>query len=197
MQFQIAQMLPPDIPSVVGLQTAFLDGSVVTELGPEFLRRFHAVALQHRASRAYVARDADGRIVAFALGTVDVHAFNQFMKPRVLASLLRALMAPARLALIGQLARMSIEGEPQPPTPAELLLLVVDPASRRCGIGGQLLAAMEAAFAREAIERYRVAVRSHLTAAREFYSALDFEYEQERQVLGRPMLYLTKRVSVP
>jgi hypothetical protein len=42
-----------------------------------------------------------------------------------------------------------------------------------------------------------VAVRSHLEAARAFYVALGFEHEQERLVLGRPMVYLTKRVTQP
>src|SRR6516165_2136106 len=72
-RLQIDLMAPADIPAVVGLQTAFLNGSVVTELGSAFLTRFHAVALQHKASRAFVARDTSRRIVGFALGSVDVN----------------------------------------------------------------------------------------------------------------------------
>lgn len=187
-------MSPSDIPRVVELQTAFLNGSVVTELGPGFLTRFHTVALQHEASYAFVAKDGASRIVGFALGSVDVHGFNQFMKPRVLAALVRSLIAPSRLALIASLARMTMEGEPQPPMPAELLLLVVDPNARRRGIGAGLLESLERAFSKHKVDRYRVAVRSHLEAARAFYLALRFEHEQDRRVLGRPMTYLTKRV---
>jgi hypothetical protein len=55
---------------------------------------------------------------------------------------------------------------------------------------------MEDAFDRDEVARYRVAVRSHLAAARAFYSALNFEHEQERHVLGRPMVFLTKRVAI-
>ncbi len=189
-------MSPSDIPRVVELQTAFLKGSVVTELGPGFLTRFHTIALQHAASYAFVARDTAGRILGFALGSVDVHGFNQFMKPRIFAALVRSLMAPSRIGLIASLAKMMMEGEPQPPMPAELLLLVVDPNARRRGIGAGLLEALEGAFATHKVERYRVAVRSHLEAAQAFYSALRFEHEQDRTVLGRPMVYLTKRVLV-
>ena len=42
-------MSPADIPGIVELQTAFLHGSIVTELGPRFLTRFHRVALEHPA----------------------------------------------------------------------------------------------------------------------------------------------------
>ena len=194
MMFRIDPMSPTDIPAVVALQIAFLDGSIVTELGAVFLTRFHTLALEHESSRAFVARGADDRIVGFALGSLDVHAFNRYVKPRVLASLIRSLLSPSRVGLVGSLARMVAEGEPQPPIPAELLLLVVDPGARRSGVGGGLLKAMEGVFAGQEISRYRVAVRSHLAVARAFYSARAFEHEQERTVLGRPMVYLTKQV---
>jgi ribosomal protein S18 acetylase RimI-like enzyme len=191
---RIESMSPGDIPAVVGLQVAFLDGSIVTQLGAGFLTRFHTLALDHGASRAFVARARSREIVGFALGLLDVYAFNHYMKPRMLASLVRAVLSPARVRLVGSLARMVAEGDPQPPIPAELLLLVVAPNARRCGVGAALLNAMEDAFAGEAVPQYRVAVRSHLDAARAFYSARDFQLEQQRPVLGRPMVYLTKQV---
>jgi ribosomal protein S18 acetylase RimI-like enzyme len=192
--FRIDQMSHADISAVVKLQVAFLEGSIVTELGAGFLTRFHSLAIAHDSSRAFVARHGGG-MLGFALGTIDVHEFNRFMKPRVLGSLIRSVLSPSRIVLLSSLARMMAEGEPQPPIPAELLLLVVDPAARRRGVGAGLLRAMEEAFAARQIARYRVAVRSHLAAARAFYSALEFEHEQERSVLGRPMVYLTKRVK--
>jgi ribosomal protein S18 acetylase RimI-like enzyme len=195
--FRIDPMSPADIPAVVGLQIAFLDGSIVTQLGSGFLTRFHALALAHESSRAFVARDWDDSIIGFALGSVDVQGFNKYTKPRVMTSLIRSILSPARIRLVGSLARMVTEGEPYPPIPAELLLLVVDPRARRRGVGGRLLDAMEGAFAVQRIPRYRVAVRSHLDAARAFYSALAFEHEQDRLVLGRPMVYLTKQVRNP
>jgi ribosomal protein S18 acetylase RimI-like enzyme len=195
--FGIEPMSHTDIPAVVGLQTAFLEGSIVTALGPGFLTRFHTLALEHPSSRAFVARFPDGIIVGFALGTLDVHGFNRYMKPRVLVSLVRSVLAPARIRLLASLARMILEGEPQPAIPAELLLLVVDPRARRLGVGGGLLTAMENAFASKPVPRYRVAVRSQLDAARAFYSALEFRHEQERRVLGHPMVYLTKQLRKP
>ena len=194
MAFRIDPMSPGDIAAVVALQTAFLDGSIVTRLGPRFLTPFHAHALAHVSSRAFVARDGTAAIVGFALGSVDVEAFNRHVKPRVLGPLVRSLLSPSRIGVLAGLVRMIAEGEPQPPIPAELLLLVVAPSARRLGVGAALLKAMEDAFARQQIARYRVAVRSHLAAARAFYSARGFEHEQGRAVLGRPMVYLTKQV---
>lgn len=195
MAFRIDPMSSSDIPAVVALQTAFLDGSIVTQLGPRFLTPFHAHALEHESSRGFVARNAADAIVGFALGSVDVQGFNRHVKPRVLAPLLRSLLSPARIGVLVCLMRMIAEGEPQPHIPAELLLLVVAPEARRLGVGAALLTAMEEAFVRQQIPRYRVAVRSHLAAARAFYSARGFEHEQDRAVLGRPMVYLTKRVG--
>jgi ribosomal protein S18 acetylase RimI-like enzyme len=195
MAFRIDPMSAMDIPVVVTLQTAFLDGSIITQLGPGFLTRFHGVALEHDSCRGFVARDTNRDIVGFAVGSVNVHDFNRYVKPRVLPALFRSLLSPFGVGLAGNLARMVIEGEPQPSIPAELLLLVVDPRARRRGVGGGLLSAMEESFAFQQIPRYRVAVRSHLAAARAFYLALQFQHEQERTVLGRPMVYLTKHVS--
>jgi ribosomal protein S18 acetylase RimI-like enzyme len=189
--FRIEPMSPADIPAVVALQVTSLDGSIVTELGHAFLNRFHRLALAHDTSRALVAKD-DGRLVGFALGALDVHAFNRHVKPRVIGAIVRALLSPSRIRLAGSLVRSILEGEPQPPIPAELLLLVVDAGARRRGVGAALLAALESSFARQGAARYRVAVRSHLAAARAFYSAERFALEQERQVLGRPMVYLIK-----
>ena len=187
-------MSAADIPEVVRLQTSFLQGSVLTELGPRFLSRFHEIALSHPASYAFVAR-AEGTLAGFVLGSVDVHAFNSYVKPRVLPSMAMALLSPSRTRLAASLVRMAFETEPEPPIPAELLLLVVHPETRRCGVGRGLLTALERVFAQHRSTRYRVAVRSQLTAARAFYQALRFEPEQDRIVLGLPMTYLTKPVD--
>lgn len=195
MPFHIHPMSSSDIPAAVALQVAFLNGSVVTQLGPGFLTRFHDAALTHRASRGFIATDDRGAVTGFALGSLDVHGFNAHVKPRVLGAMVRALLSPSRIALAASLARMVIEGEPQPPIPAELLLLVVDPAARRGGVGRSLIGTLEAAFASGGATRYRVAVRSQLAVARAFYEALGFAHEQERSVLGQPMLYLTKQVK--
>lgn len=194
MAFHVQPMAPADVAAVVGLQRRHLHGSILTQLGPGFLTRFHAVALTHDRSRAFVARGDAGDVLGFVLGSLDVHRFNAHLKPRVLVSMGLAVLAPARIRLVASLARMVVEGEPQPPMPAELLLLVVDPRARRSGIGRALLTALEAEFSRARIDRYRVAVRSQLAEARCFYEALAFEHEQDRVVLGHPMAYLTKRI---
>lgn len=183
-----------DIARVVALQRAFLEGSIVTELGPRFLSAFHAAALSHPSTQAFVAVDG-GEVTGFAVASADVGAFDAHVKPRVLWPLAQALMSPRGLRLGAGIARSLVEAKPEPHIPAELLLLVVDARQRRLGIGQRLVAALEEAFALDGISLYRVAVRSHLAVARSFYLALGFEPEQELIVLGRPMTYLTKRVA--
>jgi ribosomal protein S18 acetylase RimI-like enzyme len=190
----VRRMTPADIDAVVDLQIAFLEGSIITELGRPFLVRMHAASLNHPATLALVACEADA-IVGFAIATRDVHAFNAYVKPRVLTALVRAVVAPRRWRLAVSVLRGVVEAEPRPPIAEELLLLVVDARARRRGIGHRLLADLEALFARAGVRRYRVAVRSHLAVARAFYLAVGFQPEQELTVLGHPMTYLTRRVA--
>ena len=191
----VREMTAADIAAVVQLQLAFLDGSIVTQLGTRFLTAFHQAALSHPSSRAFVAAEPDGVLAGFALASLDVAGFNGHVKRRVFAALVQALLTPRGLKLIWRFAQLLIESEPEPYMPAELLLLTVDPRYRRRGIGQKLLAAIEQAFARDGVSRYRVAVRSQLAVARAFYLATGFEPEQELLVLGQPMAYLTRRVA--
>jgi len=188
-------MTHADVPATVELQRAFLDGSIVTQLGQGFLTAFHRAALEHPASLAFVAAEPGGAISGFVLASLDVVAFNRHVKRRAFPALVGALLTPKRLALLWRFARSLTEAEPQPPIPAELLLLTVDARRRRNRIGQQLLAAVEDAFSRLEVTRYRVAVRPQLSAARSFYLATGFEPEQELPVLGQPMTYLIKRVA--
>jgi len=191
----VRAMSMEDIGAVIRLQIAFLQGSLVTELGASFLDQFHRASLQHPSMRAFVAVDSRSTVVGFVQASCDVHAFNQHVKPRVMGALARALAAPARWRLIPHFAHVLTDREPQPPMPAELLLLVVDASARRQQIGRALVTALEGAFAAERVSCYRVAVRSHLTVARAFYLATGFQPEQELSVLGAPMTYLTKVVG--
>ena len=183
------------VEEIVALQVAHLEGSVITAMGPGFLDSFHRAALEQPATRGFVAVQADGRVVGFVLASTDVHAFDRHIKRRLLCWFVVALAPPARWPLIPAVVSGVFEGEPQPPIPAELLLLVVAPAVRRLGVGRRLVRTLGAAFAQDGISRYRVAVRSHLATARALYTADGFVPEQERLVLGRPMTYLTKRVT--
>jgi ribosomal protein S18 acetylase RimI-like enzyme len=191
----IRPMVPSDIARVAALQVAFLEGSILTELGPRFLTRFHTAALDLHSTRAFVAAGSGADLAGFVVGSIDVDAFNHHVKPRILLPLAGSLLPPRRWRLMWSVARGLTEAEPQPHVPAELLLLVVDSRVRRRGIGLQLLSALEASFAAGHVSRYRVAVRSHLAVARLFYRASGFELEQELTVLGHPMTYLTKRIA--
>jgi ribosomal protein S18 acetylase RimI-like enzyme len=190
----VRPMTAADVPAVVALQAAYLEGSTITDLGPRFLTAFHGAALGHPATIAHVATLHD-RLAGFVLASADVHQFNASVKPRILLPLVRALATPRRVGVLRDLVRGLRDHEPQPAVPAELLLLVVDVRQRRQGIGQCLLRALEGQFRHRRIEQYRVAVRSHLQVARAFYQSTGFEFEQELTVLGRPMTYLVKRIS--
>ncbi|HZR26318.1 MAG TPA: GNAT family N-acetyltransferase [Vicinamibacterales bacterium] len=193
-QNDVRVMTARDIDDVVKLQVAFLDGSLVTDLGTTFLRSFHRAALEHPDTRAFVAT-FQGAVAGLAIGSLDVARFNAHVRPRIVPSLVAAIAAPRRWRLGLAIAKSLFEQKPQPPIPAELLLLVVDEGVRRHGLGRALLARLEAAFADAGVTRYRVAVRSHLAVARAFYARIGFDFEQELSVLGQPMVYLTKHVG--
>ena len=188
---------PKDIAAIVALQIVSLDGSMVTALGPAFLTRFHATALAHPSTRAFVAMGPGDAVVGFLLGSIDLEAFNQFVRRRVLLSLARALLAPGGWRYTMSFARGLAEAQPQPSMRASLLLLFVDSRVRRRGVARQLLVQLDETFAAEGVSRYRVAVRKHLAEARAFYQAEGFQLEQELPVLGHPMIYLTKSVGGP
>ena len=192
--FVVRPISAADIDAIVDLQLAFLEGSIVTQLGRGFLSAFHAAALDHPSSRAFLAADAHGAVGGFLLASVDITAFNSHVKRRVILPLVRSLLTPRGLPLTWRFARSLVETEPEPHVPAELLLLVVDARCRRRGIGQRLLADMEQALVSDGVSRYRVAVRSQLDAARAFYLAAGFQREQDLLVLGEPMTYLIKRV---
>jgi len=187
-------MATGDIRAVVDLQCRFLEGSIVKALGPSFLSSFHHAALEHPSTRALVAVDPEGAVVGSLLGCTDVHTFNGHVKPRVLPSLLAALLSPRRWRYAPLFARSLFEAEPEPDIRAELLLLVVDASSRRQHIAERLVLTLEQAFEQDGIDRYRVAVRSQLAEAKAFYLATGFELEQELRILGGPMTYLVKVV---
>jgi ribosomal protein S18 acetylase RimI-like enzyme len=191
----VRRMTTSDIEAVVSLQVAYLNGSIVTDLGPRFLAAFHAAALQHGRTLAFVAVDVEQRLAGFVTASTDVQAFNAHVKPRIIGPMARALASPRGVWIGWNIVRSLFEAGPQPRVPAELLLLVVAPSYRRRGIAQRLVISIDDAFRRELIARYRVAVRSHLAVARQFYLATGFEPEQELTVLGRPMTYLTRRVT--
>jgi ribosomal protein S18 acetylase RimI-like enzyme len=193
----VRPMRDEDVAPVVRLQLSFLEGSFITELGARFLMAFHRAALDHAQTKAFVAFDEGKHLAGFVMATIDVHAFNAHVKRRIVVPMATALASPRRTRIALRIALSLFEGEPQPPIPAELLLLVVSGTARRRGHGQRLLTTLEAAFRAEGIARYRVAVRSHLAVARLFYVAAGFDFEEERRVLGAPMTYLTKLVSEP
>jgi ribosomal protein S18 acetylase RimI-like enzyme len=183
-----------DAPAAAEMAERVLHGSLLAQLGTPFLTAFYRVALSHPATVSSVAFGAHGQPLGFALATSDVHAFHRYVRPRVALRTLQALLSPGRISLVPNFVRSLTEGEPEPEIPAELLLLYVEPDAHRRGTGRQLISSIEQRLAEVGAARYRVAVRSQLAAARAFYLATGFTFEQERLVLGEPMTYFTRQL---
>ena len=189
---RIEPMAAADIEAVVRLQVATLPDSLVTQLGPRFLRSFHAHALADEGTIALVARTGEGALAGFTLGTTDGERFRRRMRAALLVELALAL-AP-RPALARRFALGLLHREPASVVAAELLLLAVHGDHRRRHVGSDLLGGLERRFLSARVPEYRVAVRSWLAPAIGFYRSLAFEVEAEADVLGAPMTYLRRRI---
>jgi ribosomal protein S18 acetylase RimI-like enzyme len=168
------------------------DESRLAQLGVTFLSAFFRASLQHPDTIAVKAVSEAGQTVGYALASADTHAFRRHVQPRIALHMARALLNPRRIHLLSNMVLGLREAEPEPPVPSELLLLYVEPTSKRQGVGSKLLQSVETAFVARDIRRYRVAVRSQLGDARAFYQAVGFVFEQELPVLGEPMTYLVR-----
>jgi ribosomal protein S18 acetylase RimI-like enzyme len=186
-------MVAGDVDEVSRLHLTSLVGSMLTELGPRFVRRLHSAQLGHWSTRASVAVDAGGTILGFAVGSVDARQLSRHVTPMVLPALVWSLASRRALRLGGRILRALTERSPQPPIAAELLLLAVDASARRRGIGRCLIGALEAEFRQDAVAVYRVSMRPGGAAA-PFYEALGFAVDQHVPVFGEPMTYLIKRI---
>ena len=130
----ISRMTTSDIESVVELQIETLTTSLVTQLGPQFLRPFHRIALAHTSTVALVAR-AHGRpeLLGFVTGVTSAHGFKRAVKTRSVLPTARALMRRWRLIRPFVAGVMESEPESAPGWDAELLLLAVGADQRRRG----------------------------------------------------------------
>lgn len=191
----VRTMLTSDLDQVVDLQIATMPSSVLTQLGPPFLRRFHQTALALPHSFALVASTVDRQLAGFALATRDAHQFEHHIARATLPQMMIALLSTGRMPLIPRFAHRLIERGPTVHIPGELLLLAVHPAHRRHGLAATLLSCIEEALRSAGLLKYRVAVRTELGDARAFYRAVGFHEEGEFIVLGEPMVYLVRTLA--
>jgi len=187
----LRRLTASDVLAVARLQSGLLQNSAITQLGVGFLVRFYRVALA-AGCEAFVACDADGRVIGAALATEDIARFNAYVTPRIALRLLASLSR--RWALAFRFLRGCFERKPSRHVAAELLLLFVDGSRQRGGTGKRLVQAVEDAFARRGVIEYRVSLRSEIRGAQAFYAAIGFQYDDELIVLGRPMTYLKKQI---
>jgi ribosomal protein S18 acetylase RimI-like enzyme len=195
MDVHIREMTSSDVDAVAGLQLATLGDSLVTQLGRRFLNAFHACALRDGATIGLIAETARGDMAGFALATTDGAGFRARIRASVWPALLRALST--RPTLLVKFASSLVQREPASTMRAELLLLAVGAEYRRHRTATDLLAVLEDRLRATGAAGYRVAVRSWLEGALNFYCKSGFEREAEAVVLGAPMSYLRRRLSGP
>jgi ribosomal protein S18 acetylase RimI-like enzyme len=181
-----------DIPLAAEMAVRLLPASVLTQLGGSFVKALYRAALAHPATIALKATDCGGTTIGFCLASSDTGALQHGLRRRLLASILRALLNPARFKLVPRFISSVLEDEPQPYVAAELLLLYVDDMCQRQGSGRAVVEQLETELRKRGVDRYRVAVRTQLTKAKAFYTATGFVFEQERLVLGEPMTYFVR-----
>ena len=207
------------VEQVAALHEACFGGYYLTRLGPSFLRAMYGWYVENPQAIAYVALDAQVRVVGFVAGTTRAEAYHRSLFRRRGGAMLAALVArlissPAETlslawerkdllpqALSSMLARGS--SGPVEPTPgpeqgaASLVSIGVEPSQRRSGMGRRLTEL----FLREAGQRgclvVTLSVREDNPGARLFYESMDWAKvsESSQQYHGSVSITYQKRTS--
>lgn len=133
-----------DLAGVVEVHRRAFPGSLMTELGPWFLRGYYDLALREGGGLFVVSRIPSGRVTGFAVGYLVPQSFYRAMvvnKARLALSALRHLAwRPMRWrAVISAYRRANRNAESFAQSTAELASLAVDPSCAGRGVGGALV----------------------------------------------------------
>ncbi len=164
MAVSITRMARADVPAVARLHARVFDRYDSTALGAAYLKALYYTLAEYPACLSTVARE-DGAVLGWIGGVMDYRAYNRKVTrrcaaraPSIILSILRnrpRLLRPA-MAYGGNVLRgwfprrrqnqpagpaAAGSDAPTPPTPGALLLVVgVDPARRRQGLSGLMIA---------------------------------------------------------
>jgi GNAT superfamily N-acetyltransferase len=202
-----------DVAATAALQVRHLRNGLFPQLGPRFVRRWHATFVDEPQARAYVVDDGDG-VRAFLVGTVDQQAY-------VAGVLRRERWALARLGLLAMLARPTVawmflrtrsrlyarrvlarrlppplrDGNGAPVCVAVVHAVVTDPRGRGSGAGAALLARFEEDVRAAGTPQIQLITDDGPRGAGGFYRRLGWgpgERAESRD--GRPVLLFRRRV---
>ncbi|MFN7959188.1 MAG: GNAT family N-acetyltransferase [Holophagaceae bacterium] len=141
--FQIREIQPGDIPSVVDVHLASFQNFFLTYLGRAFLERLYREIAQELGGAFVVATAPDGGIVGFAAGVPHLSRFYRKLARKRwldfgLASLGAALRRPVIIPRLWRALHAS-ESAGLSPCPAALMSIAVAPGTKRSGVGRSLV----------------------------------------------------------
>ena len=182
---------PDDTAAVAGLHAEIATG-FLPRLGTGFLRRLYRALIEWPDADVLVAEDRAGP-VGLVAATGDTAAFYRFFLRR--HGLLAALAALPRLVRPSVLRRavetLRYGGGETSTVPAELLAVAVSAEMRGRGVGGRLLAEMEACYRRRRLPSVRVVVGADNAASLALFRSAGFVDAGEVAVhAGEPSLEL-------
>ncbi|HEX2369043.1 MAG TPA: GNAT family N-acetyltransferase [Acidimicrobiia bacterium] len=188
---QIRGARPEDAAAVAGLHAEIATG-FLPRLGVGFLRHLYRALIEWPGADVLVAEDQAGP-VGFVAATADTSAFYRFF--------LRRHGLPALLVALPRLVRPSVlrravetlryGGGGAGAVPAELLAVALSTELRGRGVGGRLLAEMEACYRSRRLPSVRVVVGADNAASLALFRSAGFVDAGEMAVhAGEPSLEL-------
>jgi glycosyltransferase involved in cell wall biosynthesis/ribosomal protein S18 acetylase RimI-like enzyme len=134
---------PGDLPAIVGIHQKAFSDFFLTQLGPDFLRRYYELVLEYR-SGIVLAREKDGTLQGFVCGFLNPPEFYRlmwrsrkgFMLPALAAVLRNPLLARKMLSGIQRLQTSAAQTQP---VTCELSSIAVAPEVSGNGVGRSLI----------------------------------------------------------
>jgi ribosomal protein S18 acetylase RimI-like enzyme len=170
---------------VAAIDAAARAGAVLPRLGVPFLTTLYRALLRTGDAVGFVSEEAT-HIRGFIVGCRDTpmalrRAMARGLLPLAVKAAARCVAEPSLIPLLFQTLaypRQSAGGGP------ELLVISVDPAHHRHGVGKALVEELNRAFIAQGIARYHVTVKASLDDTNAFYRRLRFLPAGEVRMYG-------------
>jgi ribosomal protein S18 acetylase RimI-like enzyme len=190
----IRQASAKDLPGVIQVHQEAFQGSLMTKLGPRFLRVYYHTVMTYDNSIFYVAERGE-EILGFVAGFVRPESFYHNLSKhrlRLAVSMMPGLWRSPQLLfrVIGNM-RQAEKNSARRETreSAELASIAVLPSKGGKGIGKQLVQAFcEAAFARRAEQIFLTTDAEDNVAVNQFYLRLGFKKSEDFVAPGNRLM---------
>ena len=191
---KIRQASVKDLSGVIRIHQEAFQGSLMTQLGPRFLRVYYRTVMTYANSVFYVAERGE-EILGFVAGFVRPESFYHNLSKhsmRLAVSMMPGLLwSPQLLFRVSGNMRQVEKNSSRRETreSAELASIAVLPSEGGKGIGKQLVQAFcEAAFARRAEQVFLTTDAEDNMAVNQFYLRLGFEKREDFVAPGNRLM---------